>query len=243
MSTPEQLQARENAMIAFAGVVKSKLDEVTALAQNTNASTLENQTLAQITASLKALFQGATTDTTADIKAIAEKAAADLLALTKADVDLGLVVNAGFVDTSAEANYADTVADVYTDPKAVWAIVNKHWANVAGTAPAVLDTINEVAAAIQNNQGTIQSLETIAASKASSQDLTDAVTNLQGQIAAVVADDATFTAGTATDKAASVKQVHDHVATEIAAAMANEVTTETSVFAQMSAIVDPAPLA
>tara|TARA_Y100001956_G_scaffold82973_1_gene107751 strand:- start:140860 stop:141591 length:732 start_codon:yes stop_codon:yes gene_type:complete len=241
MSTPEQLQAREDAMIAFAGVVKSKLDEVAALAQNTDASTLEGQTLTQITASLKSLFQGATTDTTADIKAIAEKAAADLLALTKADVDLGSVVNAGFVDTSAEANYADTVANIYTDPKAVWAIVNKHWANVAGTAPEVLNTINEVAAAIQNNQGTIQSLETIAASKASTQDLTDAVTALQGQITGLIATDAEAFASTATDKVLSVKQTHDAIDAKIATAIASEVTTETSVFAQMSAIVDPAP--
>lgn len=247
MSTPAQKQATRDAMLAFVGAVNAKIAEVRALTENVDASTLEGRSVAQLQTefqtAFKSVFQGATTATTADNEAAITAVSQALANLTKADVGLADVVNAGFVDTAVEANYADTVANVYTDPKAVWAICRKHLADAFSTSPEMLDTISEVTTAIQNNQDTITALNAVAASKVSQADFDAAVANLNGQISALWASDAEVTAGTATDKVMSVKQTVDAIDSKIAIAFGTNEDETKANFEAMTAALNPAPLA
>jgi len=76
-------------------------------------------------------------------------------AVTKEQVGLGLVENFG-IATDEEA-VAGTAADKYLTAKNLGAF----WADKIGAAPETLDTIHEIAAALQNNPDVITSLETL----------------------------------------------------------------------------------
>ncbi len=83
--------------------------------------------------------------------------------LTKADIQ-ALALLAQLVDTKADQSY-----------------VNQQIANIVGSAPAALDTIYELAAAIQNEQGLIDSLNQSVANRVRFDIATQALAEIQKQ--------------------------------------------------------------
>ena len=83
--------------------------------------------------------------------------------LTKADIQ-ALALLAQLVDTKADQSY-----------------VNQQIANLVGSAPAALDTIYELAASIQNEQGLIDSLNQSVANRVRFDIATQALTEIQKQ--------------------------------------------------------------
>lgn len=83
--------------------------------------------------------------------------------VTKAQVGLGDVVNAGFA-TQAEAE-AGEAANVYASPASIKQHLSVWWAAQLGTTPETLDTIEEIATAIGNNADAIEAIQSVAAGK------------------------------------------------------------------------------
>lgn len=131
--------------------------------------------------------------TLAEVQAlIGDAAAADLAALnaefeafiarqdnphnvTKAQVGLGNVDNFG------TATNVEAVAGVLTDKFLTPANLQAFWADKVGTAPETLDTIQELAAALQNNPDALTALQQIAG------DNQAAIAQLQTDLAAAIA--------------------------------------------------------
>lgn len=210
---------------SFVVMLKTINDKIEAAG---DASTWDGQTKDQFRAELKTLFQGTTTLTTKEVDDKVEQALLDIQNLSKGDVGLGLVDNfATALQVDAE-NIDAPAADKFSTVASTFQSIRKWWADETSLNPETLDTIQEIAAAIQENDTEMAAIEAVAASKVAQVDFDQAVTNLNAAIAAVVADDETFNTGTATDKAASVKQVHDHVAASVLAssnADTDELTT------------------
>lgn len=224
-------QALRTAMVSM---IKSLQDQING---NTDATTFEGETKAQYTATLKTLFQGTTSLTSEQIDAKVEQALADIANLGKADVGLALVENFG-IATQLEAEDQTThAADKYVTVERTWQSIEAWWAKTTSTSPEALDTMNEITAAIEANQDAYAALETIANGKVSSTDFNTAVTNLNDAIAAVVADDVTFAAGTSTTTAASVKQVHDHVTAQVLATSNADVDELTAIIGDVDSYV------
>lgn len=209
---------------SFVVMLKTLDDKIAAAG---DASTWDGQTKDQFRAELKTLFQGTTNLTVKEVDDKVEQALLDIQNLTKADVGLGLLDNFATA-TQVDAEAIDTpAADKFATVASTFQSIRKWWEEETSLNPETLDTIQEIAAAIQENATEMDAIEAVAASKVAQVDFDQAVTDLNAAIAAVVADDATFTAGVATDKAASVKQVHDHVAASVLAS-SNEDTDELS---------------
>ena len=230
MSNTANQTAVRDSILALMQALNTKIE------QAGDASTFDGETKAQFTQSLKTLFQGTTSLTTEQVDAKVEQAISDISNLTQADVGLGLVDN--FATASkAEAENLDTAtasADKFMTHQRALELVKAWWADQTSTTSATLDTINEIAAAIESNQDVISALETTAANKVDQTAFNFAVQNLTNQINSIVADNATFTTGTATDKAASVADVHALVSSTSNEDMAHM----TSVFNEMKGYVD-----
>lgn len=235
MATPVEKTALRDQMLA---VFTKIYTELQAVKSNTDASTLQGKTLAQITSDIGTLIQGSTSATVKDIEDITTSLTTQLGNLNSASVGLDQVVNAGFVTTDDPANYAATVTQQYVDPKVVWQIVSDHWASQAGMAAETLDTINEISAALQNDPNVITAIQNNMATKASKTELSDAVAALNATISGLFASDAEVTAGTATDKVMSVKQTVDAIAAGAESVSSTDTTNMTSLFTEMGQILD-----
>lgn len=235
MATTEQKTALRDQMLTVFTKIYSELQAVKA---NTDASTLQGKTLAQITSDIAVLIQGSTSATVKDIEDITTSLTTQLGSLNATSVGLGDVVNAGFVTTADPANYAATVTQQYVDPKVVWQIVSDHWAAQAGMAADTLDTINEISTALQNDPNVITAIQNNMATKASKTELSDAVATLNATIAGLMATDAEVLAGTATDKVMSVKQTIDAINAGAETVSSADTTNMTSLFTEMGQILD-----
>lgn len=198
---------------SFVTMVKTLSDKIDAAG---DASTWDGQTKDSFRAELKTLFQGTTTLTTKEVDDKVEQALLDIQNLSAADVGLGLVDNFGTATQAEAEDFATSASDKFVTVERTFQAIRAWWENETSLNPETLDTIAEVAAAIQNNESEIDALNEIATSKVAKTTFDQAVLDLNSAIAAVVADDATFAAGTSTTNAASVKQVHDHVTAKVA---------------------------
>lgn len=102
--------------------------------------------------------------------------------VTAAQVGLGEVANFG-VATNIEALDALTANKVIT-PVQLHHVLNDWWAGQVGSTPETLDTIQEIATALQDNPDVIATLQTGLALKASQADLDAAVATLNTAITA-----------------------------------------------------------
>lgn len=215
MSIDTQSVAVRQAILAFATKIKqisedAKNAETADLAAN--SSKLEGLTLNEVV-ELIAGTTGLTVQAVLDQLDAHELRSDNPHSVTKAQTGLGNVENYG-VATNAEAE-DNLVTDKYLTPKGAWHLVDTFWASVVGAAPETLDTIAEIAAALQGNPDVITAIQDSVASKASTVDLNAAVSTLEDQITnatTVYADNAEALAGTETGKAmnpATTKAVVD----------------------------------
>ncbi len=143
----------------FSTTIKSRLDgKLNAIDTAVNSAKLEGKTLAEI----QTLIGG-------DISAALAVLEADFAAfiarrdnpheVTAAQVGLGNVAN--YSVATLEEAIAGLASDKYMTPANSKALLDAFWAEQAGTAPETLDTINEIAAALQNNPDVITALQTL----------------------------------------------------------------------------------
>lgn len=171
-----------------------------AAATGGNALTLEGKSLAEVL--LLATGQAGLTS----------KSVLDDLNAFK--LTLNQVQNYG-IATKVEAEaYTSNVK--YMTPLRTHELLSKFWADTVGTAPATLDTIQEIATAITNNQDAITTLNNIAADKVSNATFTSNINNLTTAIQAVDArvtalftTDAIASAGASTSHFITPKQMRD----------------------------------
>lgn len=208
------------------------------IAANTDATTWEGSTKTEYTASLKALFQGTTTLTSKEIDDKVEQALADISALDASSVGLGLLDNFATA-TKLEAEDSVTPAsDKFVTVERTYDVVKKWFADEVSTNPETLDSFKEIADAIEANQDAFTAIETVAASKVAQTTFDQAVLDINAAIAAIVADNATFVAGTATDKAASVKDTVDFVNAQVLATSDADADALAAIFTDIEGYVD-----
>ena len=158
--------------------------------------------------------------------------------VTKAQVGLGSVENFG-VATNAEA-LLNTTSDKYIVPNVLWHVLDQFWADKVNGAPEALDTLGELATALQNNPDVITELTTLIGTKATPADIQAAVDGLTKANVGLdlvqnygMATNAEAIAGVATDKymsPASSKALVDDAAATLQAqidAVSASVTKET----------------
>lgn len=71
----------------------------------------------------------------------------------------------------------------FMTPQVLWHVMDAFWGQKVGAAPETLDTIDEIAAAIENNQSAVDSIDDAIATRATKTELQDAVSALEGQLA------------------------------------------------------------
>lgn len=153
----EKLTALLQSIAAFSAALATRLEgklDLTGTAAN--SLKFEGKTLAEI----KAELNSASADDLAALQALVNTFIArtdNPHNVTKEQVGLGLVDNFGTA-TDAEA-IAGTATDKFVTAKNLGAF----WADKVGTAPETLDTIAEIAAALQNNPDVITALQTLVA--------------------------------------------------------------------------------
>lgn len=103
--------------------------------------------------------------------------------VTAEQVGLGEVANFGMA-TNAEA-LDENQAERYIAPSTLWHALNSFWAGKVGAAPETLDTIEEIADAISNNQDAITAINDAIANKATKTALEEAVSDLEDAIDAI----------------------------------------------------------
>lgn len=130
-------------------------------------------------------IMGATAMTVADVAeqiSLHEARTDNPHAVTKEQVGLALVENFALAvkadlqtKTAAEV---DGINNQYTTPQTAYYLATKAIEEISGTAPETLDTINEIAAALQNNPDIIQNILDTLGTKASTTDLNSALAAL-----------------------------------------------------------------
>lgn len=152
--SPEKLASLLLSIGAFNSALKTQLGlKLGSNERAADSSLLEGKTLAQI----KTEIEGATGAELDALELIVNTFIArrdNPHAVTKAQVGLGLVENFGAATTVEAA--AGTAVDKNVTPAGLAAF----WAGKVGAAPATLDTIAEIAAALQNNPDVINQLLT-----------------------------------------------------------------------------------
>lgn len=152
--SPEKLASLLLSIGAFNSALKTQLGlKLGSNERAADSSLLEGKTLAQI----KTEIEGATGAELDALELIVNTFIArrdNPHAVTKAQVGLGLVENFGAATTLEAA--AGTAVDKNVTPAGLAAF----WAGKVGAAPATLDTIAEIAAALQNNPDVISQLLT-----------------------------------------------------------------------------------
>jgi ribosomal protein S20 len=173
MSNTAQLIALRSAILGFA----SKIKQISAVADN--AAALEGYSLSQVVQ----LISGATNSTIHDVETALNAFAArtdNPNQVTKAQVGLGNLSNFAIADASQALD--DTATTAYMTPQRTWEALLHFWATKVGTAPETLDTIQEIAEALQNNPDVIQALQDQVANKAKRSELNTAIATVVSQI-------------------------------------------------------------
>lgn len=183
------------ALKAAIAAVFAKVKEMSAEAGD--AVTLEGNTLDQIVLLIAGEAGLKTSDVRDQLTTFTERTD-NPHSVTKAQVGLGNVQDFGMADSTTVLE--DTNESVYVNPKVLWEALASFWATKAGTAPETLDTINEIAAALQDNPEVIQTIQDGLATKASTTDLTTAIATVNTRIDELVATEAEVLAGTVNDK-------------------------------------------
>lgn len=170
------------ALTASIAAVFAKVREMSDNAAN--AQTLEGKTVDEI-ALLIAGETGLTTKSVRDSLTAHTERTDNPHAVTATQVGLGNVADFGM---ATDVTILEKVnATEYVNPKVLWTALENFWSSKAGTAPETLDTINEIAAALQNNPDVIETIQNGLAAKASTVDLTAAIAEVNDQIDALVA--------------------------------------------------------
>lgn len=182
MSNTAQLTALRTSILAFA----DKIKEISASAQNAaNAQKLEGYSLAQVVE----LISGATESTIHDVE-LALQAFSERTdnphQVTKTQVGLGNLQNYG-IATNVQA-LDEAVVNAYMTPQRTWEALMHFWATKVGTAPETLDTIQEIADALQNNPDVILALQDQIANKATRAEVNTATQAIVDQIAQLELD-------------------------------------------------------
>lgn len=176
MANTAQLNALRAAIVSFANKVKL-ISQSTAYADN--AGQLEGLTLAQVVS----LISGATDSTIRDVE-LSLQAYMDRRdnpnQVNKEQVGLGNLQNFS-IATEAQAK-DEAVVNAYMTPQRTWEALLHFWADKVGAAPETLDTIEELAAAFQNNPDIIEGLQTQVANKATRTELNAAVAQIEQQL-------------------------------------------------------------
>lgn len=157
--TPEKLAALLQSIAAFNTALKTQLGLKLGINEKAgDTSKFEGKTLAEVTADILAA-SGAELDALELIVTTFIARTDNPHAVTKAQVGLGLVDNFGTA-TGAEV-ITGTAADKFVTPAGIAAF----WADKVGAAPATLDTIAEIAAALQDNPDVIDQILTTLGNK------------------------------------------------------------------------------
>ena len=212
----------------------SQVDSNATYAQSAGDSVLfDGKTFSEVVTAIAGTSSGLTTQ---DVQN-------NLEALTKADVGLGNVQNHGMAiwddtDESSRTSSA-AVTDAYTNPAFVNSLVSWKISSVVNGAPGTLDTLDEIAAALQDNPDVISTLEATVANKASTSyvdgEINDLRTELNGNIPAFAGTALIDSglAGTATaseldDNAINLrglKHTYDAINTDVQAALDSMAST------------------
>lgn len=169
MANTAQLNALKTAIVTFAGKIK-QLSETALYADN--AGQLEGLTLAQVVE----MISGSTETTVREVELALQAFIArtdNPHQVTKAQVGLGSLENFG-IATNVQA-LDQAISNAYMTPQRTWEALLHFWSTKVGSTPETLDTIEELAAALQNNPDIIQALQDQVANKATRVELTNAV--------------------------------------------------------------------
>lgn len=221
MSNTAQLTALRTSILAFA----DKIKEISASAQNAaNAQKLEGYSLAQVVE----LISGATASTIHDVELALQSFSErtdNPHQVNKTQVGLGNLQNYG-IATNVQA-LDEAVVNAYMTPQRTWEALMHFWANKVGTAPETLDTIQEIADALQNNPDVITALQDQVANKATRAEVNTATQAIVDQIAQLELDIAA-TYATKTELAAQRSQLEASIATNTTAVnnLVGEVATK-----------------
>ncbi len=170
----QKLELLLTALSNFSGVIKERLDgKLNIVDQAADSAKLDGKTLAEIQTLIGGDISAALSDLEAQFAAFIARTD-NPHAVTAEQVGLGLVANYA-VASSVEA-VAGEATDKYMTPAGSKALLDAFWAEQVGTAPETLDTIQELAAALQNNPDAITALQAIAGDNA------DAIAALQAQV-------------------------------------------------------------
>lgn len=191
----QKLTALLTSISAFNVTLRARLEtKLEANATAADSAKLNGKTLTEILTDLDAASQTQLQALSADLTAFMARQD-NPHNVTKAQVGLGDVQNYG-VATDADA-VTGTATDKYLTPANMAAF----WADKVGTAPETLDTIQEIATALQNNPDVIAALQTLVQSNADDiaamQLLLDSKLGMTGlDLVAEGADKARFVSGT-----------------------------------------------
>lgn len=180
-------------------------------------------------------IMGATAMTVADVAQALSDHEADTdnpHGVTKDQVGLALVENFALAVkadlTTKTAVEIDGINNQYTTPKTAFYLAQKAIEEISNTAPETLDTINEIAAALQGNPDIIQNILDTLGTKASTTDLNDAISGLTNASVGLGNVDNFATAtevqaqdGTVTDKFMTPATTHTVVEDAVLALMAD----------------------
>ena len=143
----------------FSTTIKDRLDaKLNAIDTAVNSAKLEGKTLAEIQSLIGDDINAALAILEADFAAFVARRD-NPHEVTAEQVGLGLVAN--YAPATLVEAAAGLASDKYMTPAASKALLDAFWAEVAGTAPETLNTINELAAALQNNPDVIAALQTL----------------------------------------------------------------------------------
>lgn len=186
--TPKLAAMKTSIQAMVQSIIQANLSSQTA----ENALKFDGKTYAQVLEEI----MGATSLTIADVAAALAAHEADTEnphGVTKAQVGLALVENFAMAlkgDFSGlTPAQIDAVTNSYVNPSVAYYLAEQAIAQIIGTAPETLDTIQEIAAALNNDPDIVNTLTTQIGTKASTTDLNNAVATINAAIAALTKAD------------------------------------------------------
>lgn len=182
MAQSQALQDQITALrTSIQNMVQSIVDANANAATAENALKLEGYSYQDIVDNI----MGATALTVADVAAQLNAHTTDTEnphGVTKEQVGLALVENLPLAVKAnlegMDAATIDSTNDRYVTPQTSYYLATKAIEEIAGAAPETLDTINEIAQALNNNPNVINNILTELGTKATTQALTDAIDGL-----------------------------------------------------------------
>lgn len=178
----EKLTLLLSAIANFSDVIKDRLDgKLDLLAQAADSALLEGKTLAEIQSLIG-------DDITAALGVLEQEFQAFVARRDNPHEVTAEQVGLGDVPNYAAATDAEALAGEATDKLLTPANLNAFWADKIGTAPETLDTLEELAAALQNNPDIIAAIQSLVGDNA--QAIDDINTKNDAQDLAIAANTA-----------------------------------------------------